>query len=214
MLFANDGAGTGWSLGGWGLAAVGAALGVAASMWSKVKDVAWRFVSLVVQRVEIPTQSAHDALTAHLIAEYQRSRNYDRMYGAQWEFHRDGRYGLVPYEIFGNRTLILWNGLFPFVFTNQQEKKTAGKNDNGNSSSNATKIYSTLTFVRGTLDVERMLTAACTARNEMSWANEKEEQEAKSRFVIHHVPKRHNKDDDNDNRRATGWRGTSRGTTG
>ncbi len=195
MLFAN--AGDGWSLGGWGLAAVGAALGVVATMWGKVKDVLWRCVSLVVQRIEIPTQSAHDAVTAYLIAHYGRSRNYDRMYGAQWEFHRDGRYGLVPYEIFGHRTLILWNGLFPFVFSNQQEKKTSGKNESGGNS-NATKIYSTLTFVRGTLNVERVLTDACTARNEMSWANEQAEKEAKSRFVIHHVPKRQNRDDDGD----------------
>ena len=42
------------------------------------------------------------------------------MYGASWEYQRDGRYGLVPYELFGNRTLILWNGWFPFLFTNQQ----------------------------------------------------------------------------------------------
>ena len=135
-------------------------------------------------------------MTAHLIAKYRRSRNYDRMYGAQWEFQRDGRYGLIPYEVFGNRTLILWNGLFPFLFSNQQEKKTTGKNENSNS--NATKIYSTLTFVRGTLNVEKVLREACSARNEMSWANEQAEQEAKFRFVIHHVPKRQGKDDDSD----------------
>jgi hypothetical protein len=198
MLYAVTGDSTAFfGLSGLGLAAAGAALGMVATMWSKAKDVVWRVVSLVIQRVEIPTDSAHVALTAHLIAKYKRSRNYDRMYGAQWEFQRDGRYGLIPYEVFGNRTLILWNGLFPFLFTNQQEKKTTGKSENSNS--NATKVYSTLTFVRGTLNVERLMTEACSARNEMSWANEKAEQEAKSRFVIHHVPKRHNKDDDGDN---------------
>jgi hypothetical protein len=175
-----------------GLAAVGAA--TVASMWGKVKDVCWRFISLVIQRIEIPTSSAHDALTAFLIAKYKRSRNYDRMYGAQWEFQRDGRYGLIPYEVFGNRTLILWNRLVPFIFTNQQEKKTTGKNEN----SNATKVYSTLTFIRGTLNVEKMLKEACSVRNEISWANEEASEEAKSRFVIHHVPKRHDRDSDDD----------------
>ena len=198
MLFANDDHNNpGWMLGGWGLAAIGAALGVAATMWSKAKDFLWRIIGLVIQRVEIPTSAAHEAVTAHLIAKYRRSRNYDRMYGAQWEFQRDGRYGLIPYEVFGNRTLILWNGLFPFLFSNQQEKKTTGKSENSNS--NATKIYSTLTFVRGTVNVEQVLREACAARNEMSWANEQAEQEAKFRFVIHHVPKRQGKDDDNDN---------------
>ena len=203
MLFASADSG-GWNLGGWGLAAVGAVLGVVASMWGKVKDVCWRVVSLVIQRVEIPTQAAHDAVTAHLIARHRRSRNYDRMYGAQWEFHRDGRYGLVPYEIFGNRTLIFWNGLFPFLFTNQQEKKAGGK-ENAGSNNNAMRVYSTLTFVRGTLDVEQILTAACAARNEMSWANEKAEEEAKSRFVIHHVPKRQSRDDDDDHGNGLAW---------
>lgn len=205
MIFATTETSTQmFGLGGLGLAAVGAVLATIATMWGKVKDVAWRVIGLVIQRIEIPTSAAHDAVTAYLIARFKRSRNYDRMYGAQWEFQRDGRYGLIPYEIFGNRTLILWNRLFPFVFTNQQEKKTAGKNENSNS--NATKIYSTLTFVRGTLDVEKILKEACSARNEMSWANEQAEQEAKSRFVIHHVPKRHDRDsDDNDDSNGLAW---------
>ena len=205
MMFATTETSTQmFGLGGLGLAAVGAVLATIATMWSKVKDVAWRVIGLVIQRIEIPTSAAHDAVTAYLIAKFRRSRNYDRMYGAQWEFQRDGRYGLIPYEIFGNRTLILWNRLFPFVFTNQQEKKTSGKTENSNS--NATKIYSTLTFVRGTLDVERILKEACAARNEMSWANEQAEQEAKSRFVIHHVPKRHDRDsDDNDDSNGLAW---------
>ena len=53
------------------------------------------------------------------------------MYGASWEFQRDGRYGLIPYELFGNRTLIFWNGWFPFLFTNQQEQKAATGNTGG-----------------------------------------------------------------------------------
>ena len=193
-----------FGMSGWGIAAIGAALGMVATMWSKAKDVLWRIIGLVIQRVEIPTMNAHDAVTALLIARYQRSRNYDRMYGAQWEFHRDGRYGLIPYEVFGNRTMIFWNGMFPFIFANQQEKKTTGKNENQNS--NATKIYSTITFVRGTLDVEKILTEACAVRNEMSWANAKAEQEAKSRFVIHHVPKRNDRDsDDDDDSNGLAW---------
>ena len=181
----------------WLIAAGGATLGVVAGMWDKVKSVVWRFTSLFVQRIEVPTQAAHDALTAYLIAKYRRSRNYDKMYGASWEFQRDGRYGLVPYEQFGNRTLIFWNGLFPFFFSNQQEKKTTGKG-NENVQSNATKVYSTLTFVRGTINIERVLTEACNDRNAISWATEDEEQEQKLRFVIHHVPKRTDNDDDYD----------------
>ncbi|OWK37944.1 AAA family ATPase [Fimbriiglobus ruber] len=183
----------------WLVAGAGATLGVFAGMWDKVKAFAWRGMNLFVQRIEVPSHPAHEAITAYLIANYQRSRNYDRMYGASWEFQRDGRYGLIPFEQFGNRTLILWNGWFPFLFANQQEQKAAaGKGNNDSHGSSATKIYSTLTFLRGTLDVEKILSAACAVRNAISWAAEEAEQETKTRFVIHHVPKRGDKDDDSD----------------
>lgn len=182
----------------WLLAAGGATLGVVAGMWDKVKAVAWRACNLLVQRIEVPTQAAHEAVTAYLIAKYRRSRNYDRVYGASWEFQRDGRYGLIPYEQFGNRTLILWNGWFPFFFANQQEKKPAKGHEGGSDGHSGTKIYSTITFLRGTLDVETILREACAVRNQMSWAAEEVEEQAKSRFVIHHVPKRHDADGDDD----------------
>jgi hypothetical protein len=179
------------------LAAGGATLGFVAGMWDKIKAVGWRLFSLFVQRIEVPTQAAHEAVTAYLIARYRRSRNYDRMYGASWEYQRDGRYGLIPYEQFGNRTLILWNGWFPFLYSNQQEKKTS-KTGEQSHSSDRVKVYSTITFFRGTLDVEAILRESCAVRNQISWAAEDAEQETKTRFVIHHVPKRHDGDGDDD----------------
>jgi hypothetical protein len=173
-----------------GLLAGGAALGLLASMWGKLKGVAWRALGLFVQRVEIPTEAGHEAVIAYLIAHYRRSRNYDKMYGASWEYQRDGRYGLIPYEVYGNRTLILWNGWFPFLFSNQVENKAATAKGNGDSSGSGMKVYSTITFVRGTLDVEKILKAACDARNNISWAVEDEQTATKNRFCIHHVPPR------------------------
>jgi hypothetical protein len=173
-----------------GLLAGGAALGLLASMWGKLKGVAWRALGLFVQRVEIPTEAGHEAIIAYLIAHYRRSRNYDKMYGASWEYQRDGRYGLIPYEVYGNRTLILWNGWFPFLFSNQVENKAASSKGNSDSSGSGMKVYSTVTFVRGTLDVEKILKAACDARNNISWAVEDQQTATKNRFCIHHVPPR------------------------
>lgn len=177
-------------LGGvWGFAALGAVVAAVAGMWDKVKAVGWRVVGLFVQRVEIPSQPAHDALAAHLVAAYPRSRNYDRMYGAWWEHQKDGRFGLVPFESFGHRTLILWNGWVPFLFTNQQEQKRPTGSAPADQQT-ATKVYSTLTFLRGTLDADAVMKAACDRRNRLSWAAEDADEESKVRFVIHHVPKR------------------------
>jgi hypothetical protein len=183
-----------------GLLAGGAALGVVASMWGKIKGFAWRLVGLLVQRVEIPTEPGHDALVSFLVTHFKRSRNYDKMYGASWEYQRDGRYGLVPYEVFGNRTLILWNGWFPFIFTNQVESKAAAGKPNGESSSGSgtggMKVHSTLIFLRGTIDVEKLLRDACAARNNVSWAVEDEQTATQNRFCIHHVPARGDGDGD------------------
>src|SRR5581483_9579390 len=85
----------------WNVFAGGAALGLVAGLWDKIKAFAWRAFNLFVQQVEIPSEAAHEAVIAHLIACYQRSRAYDRMYGATFEHQRDGRYGLIPYEVFG-----------------------------------------------------------------------------------------------------------------
>src|SRR5205823_10530913 len=104
----------------------GAALGVLAACWEHVKRFAWRIAGLCIRRVEIPSEAAHQALIAYLVANYKRYRNYDSMYGADFEHMRDGRYGLVPYEQFGNRTVVFWNGWWPFLFGNAQEKKPRG----------------------------------------------------------------------------------------
>jgi hypothetical protein len=182
----------------WLFAMGGTALGLLAGMWDKINALLWRIMNLFVQRIEIPTQAAHEAVTAYLIVNYKRSRNYDRMYGASWEFQRDGRYGLIPYEQFGNRALIFWNGWFPFLFSNQQEQKSNNNNQQNNHYNTQTKVYSTITFLRGTLNVEDLLSKACTVRNAISWAAEEAEQESKTRFVIHHVPKRSDNDSDTD----------------
>ena len=182
----------------WNFLAGGAVLGLIASFWTYLKGFAWRAVGLLVRRVEIPTESAHEALTAYLVAHYRRSGNYDHVFGASWDYQRDGRYGLIPYEQFGNRTLIFWSGWVPFLFTNQLEHKasSAKAGTSSNDVPGVARIYSSVMFLRGTLDVERMLREACAARNQMSWSVEEEQEAKKNRFVIHYIPKRTDGADD------------------
>src|SRR5262249_32494996 len=80
---------------------------------------------------------------------------------------------------------------FPFVFVNQQEnKKPATNNSNpwGGSEETALKIYSTITFLRGTVDVEKIVREACGQRNQITWTQSTEDEKAKNRFFIHYVP--------------------------
>jgi hypothetical protein len=172
----------------------GAAIGLIAGFWHQIKAVLWRVASLFVKRVEIPTEAAHNAVVSYLAAKFRRSRFYDHMYGAHYEHQRDGRYGLIPYELFGHRSVIFWNGFWPFVFNNAQESRPRShrpQSEHGDSDeTGVTKVHSTITFVRGTLDVERIFREACAARNQLSWSVASAEEQARNRFVIHHVPAR------------------------
>jgi hypothetical protein len=175
----------------------GAALGVLAACWEHVKSFTWRITGLLIRRVEIPSEAAHQALIAYLVAHYPRYRNYDSMYGADFEHMRDGRYGLVPYEVFGNRTVVFWNGWWPFLFSNAQEKRTRGSQPQQNDSSGGpTKVYSTITYLRGTLDMEDLLKRSCADSNRLTWEVNTAEEKAKNRFVIHHIPVRKEQEDD------------------
>jgi ATPase family associated with various cellular activities (AAA) len=192
----------------WKYAAGGAlvgALGVVAGFWTKLKGALWHVANLFVQQVEIPTEEAHNALIAYLIATYRRSRIYDRMFGAWYAHRRDGRYGLVPYEQYGTRSMILWNGCVPFYFSNAVEAKARQNKTNNNNSNNddVTKIFSTITFVRGCLNVENLLRTACDAANKLTWSNTSTEEQATNRFVIHYVPKR-TEESDNRNHGSNG----------
>jgi hypothetical protein len=189
----------------WNVVAGGAVIGFIAGFWEKIKAILWRIANLFVQQVEIPANEAHEALVSYLIAKMPRSRIYDRLYGAAYEYQRDGRYALVPYEVYGNRSLVFWNGWFPFVFSNQREKPKPGRGGE-QSTSEATKIVSTLTFVRGMLDFDQLLRDACAERNHLSWNASEAEEAAKSRFCIHFVPKRVTENED-----QWGWGSGSNG---
>jgi hypothetical protein len=181
----------------WNFMAGGAALGLVAGMWGRIKELGWKIASYFVDRVEISTEFAHDAVIAYLITHYPRSPVYARLYGAWHEYQRDGRYGLVSYEVFGTRTLVFWNRMFPFWFSNAQENKpkTNAANDAAVENS-ATKVYSTVTFFRGTVDIEAILKAACAHSNQQSWSAANDEQEKATRFMIHFVPKRENQNEE------------------
>ena len=50
----------------------GALLGILAACWDQIKSVCWRFANLFIRRVEVPSESAHQALISYLIANYKK----------------------------------------------------------------------------------------------------------------------------------------------
>ena len=101
--------------------AIAAVLAAVVGFWNQIKSFIWKFISIVIQKVEINTEEAQDAVSAYLTSHFKRIPVYDRVYGAINETFREGKYGLVPFEKFGSRTVFYWSNRryrkwIPFAF--------------------------------------------------------------------------------------------------
>lgn len=175
------------------LAAGGALIGVIASFWTYIKSVVWKFVTLFIQRVEIRCNGyLSPVLLGYLIRKYPHSRVYDRTYGAMNEHIREQeRHGMVPYEEFGENSLIFWNGWLPFVFSQSNKSQPSAPTSPGYPTSSGQEKaaqYITLTFIRGTLDAEKIVYEATEERNQLNWSNEQLTKQSQQRFYIKYIP--------------------------
>ncbi len=186
----------------------GAALGFVAGFWEKIKAVLWRAASLFVQRVEVNSEHAHNALVSYLVAHHRRWGLYDRLYGAWHEAQGDGRYTLVPYEVFGSRNVVFWDGWRPFLFSNARESqaRSAGGQAQAQAADYglATQVFCTLTYLRGTVQVEKLLTAACRHCDRLNWNADDSAEQQRNRFAIHYVPTRSVQEQQHQNHRGSG----------
>jgi hypothetical protein len=168
----------------------GAALGVVASCWGYIKGFAWKLVSTLIQRVEIPDNDLCRTLMGHLVTHYRRSRIYDRVYASAYEYIKTGEQtGEVPYEWFGQRALIFWKGWLPFI-VNRSRASTIPFGHG--------EPPLVLTFLRGALDVDKVLAAACRERNDRSWKFQNLSECQEKRFFIRYVPNIKGQSDDED----------------
>jgi hypothetical protein len=171
----------------------GAALGLVTSCWSYIRGFAWKLMSTLIQRVEIPDNDLCRTLMGHLITHYPRSRIYDRVYASAHEYIKTGEQtGEVPYEWFGQRGLILWNGWLPFIVNRGRAATTA---------LGGIEPSLVLTYLRGALNVDRVLAAACRERNTCSWKFQNLTENQKKRFFIRYVPNIKGQSDDEDRSR-------------
>lgn len=174
----------------------GAIVGFIIALWDKIKLVAWRITSLIIQRVEFCTEDIHEVVIGHLITSYERSKIYDRIYGADLESFRNGNYGLVSYEKFGDNSILFKNKkkylgfLRPYFVFSKAAISFGNDNSNNHNAESNKKIYSSITCLRGTLDFDRLIADACVERNKLTWLKEEEDnkQDLLERFNIFYVP--------------------------
>jgi DNA polymerase III delta prime subunit len=166
-----------------------AVLGLIAGFWGRIKTVSWKCFNLLVQQVELLDDTTATAVVGHLIRHYRRAQLYDRIYGAAYEHTTDGKYGLIPYEVFGKRDIIFWNRWAPFVFTTGKGATPAGTSATPPGHNNQERgSPAKITFIRGTVDVEAIITAACHERNAVAWNVDYTNRQKVRRFFIRHVP--------------------------
>jgi hypothetical protein len=167
----------------------GAILGAVTACWARIKALAWRILNLFIQQIEVHDEAAQSALIDHLVRNYKRSHTYDKVYGAANEHTTDGKYGLIPFEILGKRGVVFWNGWFPFVYSpGAKPAQNAPNVNNAAAPASQERVFCSVTSVRGTLDVERLLKDACDARNAAAWDVDYTHRQRQRRFFIRHVP--------------------------
>jgi ATPase family associated with various cellular activities (AAA) len=165
-----------------------------AGFWDKIKAVLWQIMSIFIQRVEINSEEAHETIVGHLVKKYNKMASYDRVYGAHYESFKNGRFGLVPFEKYGSNAIVfLTNKKFlgflpmPFYFSLAKMKPNAQENDQN--ASHIDKVFSTITCIRGTLNIDKIVENAIVARNKAIW-NIVEKEAVTNRFNIIYFPER------------------------
>jgi hypothetical protein len=168
-----------------GFAILGTVLGMVLRGWSSIKGFAHTAFRLVVTQVHLQDEATAQAVLAHLVRTYRRSTVCEKTFGGKHESFRDGKFGHVPFEFFGGHRVLFWVARVPLWFNVTAEKAE----DKGSVIYWGTKpkadMKASLSFLRGTIDVEAIVRAASAARNHLYWANGLADHK---RFFIKRIP--------------------------
>ncbi len=163
--------------------------------WDKIKAILWQLLSIFIQRIEINSEEAHETVIGYLVTKYKKMPSYDRIYGAQYESFKNGRFGLVPFEKFGSNSIVFLTqkrffGFIRLPFYFSLAKLNVPNTDaNTQDASQGDKIFSTITCIRGTLNIDKIIENAIVARNKAIW-NIVEKESVSNRFNIIYFPER------------------------
>lgn len=162
--------------------------------WDKIKTFLWLFLSTFIQKTEIKTEDTHNEVVGFLVKNYKKRKSYDNVFGSQYVSFRNGKYGLVPYEKFGDNLMIFFTpkkyfGLLRLPFLYSKNSVSFLNNENNNNQPDTDKTYSYIISLRGTVNVSEIVEKAILHRNNVSW-NIDEQEETANRFNIYYFPER------------------------
>jgi ATPase family associated with various cellular activities (AAA) len=167
-----------------GFAILGTVLGMVFRGWSSIKGFINSTFRLVVTQVHLQDDATSQAVLARLIRNYKRSTLCEKTFGGRHESFRDGKFGHVPFEFFGSHRVLFWVGRRPLWFNVIAEKtEQAGVIYWGGKPK--ANMKASLSFFRGTVDVEAIIKAASDDRNQLYWDNGLSNNK---RFFIKRIP--------------------------
>ncbi len=157
-----------------GFAILGTVFGVVLRGWSSIKGFINGAFRLVVTQVHLKDEATAWAVLSYLVRNYERSMMGEKTFGGYHESFRDGKFGHVPF----------WVGRRPLWFNVTEEKAEQGGVIYWGNKPKA-NMKASLSFFRGTVDVEAIVRAASDARNQLYWANGLSKHR---RFFIKRIP--------------------------
>ena len=180
------------------LMAGGAAFGVVAGCWERIKGCIWRFFNLFVQDIGVDDRTTKIALVNYLVDRFDRVGLYDKDYDCVHDYiNTERRYGFIAYEKFGDRSVLFRRGWRPLLFLAQPRQK-------GDNETQSAPARRSLLFFRGTFDADRLVADALRDYNGLKWMNEEGPLKPR-RFFVRHVPDFRDEDGDDDRPDATTW---------
>ena len=188
----------------------GALIAIVAGFWSNIKTSIWFVLSVFIQKYEIKSEDLHNEIIGYLIDNHKKFDNYDKVYGSQYESFRNGKYGLVAFEKFGESMMVFLSQKkfffrllrIPFIFS--KNGLDVGNAENTGGTKEDKKVYSYIISIRGTIDVPEIIERSIGMRNSLSWELEDHVENA-NRFNIYYYPERKNQENDKKQKYGFGY---------
>lgn len=173
-------------------AVLGTVFGLLFRGWTTIRTFIKNTASFFITTIHIEDEETAKAVMAHMLKKFKRSQFGNRVFGGRFENMKDGKFGHIPFEFFGGKKVLFWNGWIPIVYNINDQLNNNGNNNGGNGSS---VIYwgnkpkdekkASLVFFRWTWNPDEIVKTASELHNRVHWAVDSKE---KCRFFIKKIP--------------------------
>lgn len=152
----------------------GALIGTLVSVWGNIKSIGWKLCTIFVKKVTF-TETCSPYILRYLRNNYKYYNLHDRKYDDFFFFTKNNKiYERVAAEIFKNCSLIFFNDKIPFFYFQSESQVN-----------NATIRNRTIYYIRGTLDIDKLIKESMEYENAISL---EQQYENNNRFFIQYIP--------------------------